>query len=74
MAINSQKTGKGYNMDKIIIMLETRNDAFSPEPGTEAARILRELADKIDGMTTAPDEPLNLRDANGNKCGMVQIQ
>ena len=61
-------------MDKIIIMLETRNDAFDPEPGTEAARILRELADRLDGMTQAPEEPLNLRDSNGNKCGMAQIQ
>jgi len=60
-------------MDKIIIMLETRNDAFDPEPGAEAARILRELADRVEGMTAAPDETIKLHDINGNAVGLAQI-
>ena len=61
-------------MEKIIIILETKNAAFDGEPGTEAARILRELADRLEGMTQGPDGLMMLHDGNGNLVGKVQIQ
>lgn len=60
-------------MDKIIIKLEIKGSAFDEYPGMEAARILRDLADRIEGMTQAPEEPLKLYDINGNAAGLVQI-
>ena len=61
-------------MDKIIIKMEIKGSAFDEYPGIEAARILRELADRIENMTQAPDGLMMLHDVNGNHVGKVQIQ
>ena len=51
------------------LKIETGNAAFADDPG-ELARILRELADKLDGRFD-PDAGISggLRDANGNTVG-----
>jgi hypothetical protein len=51
------------------IQIETSNAAFE-EPG-EVARILRELADKLDGATNEGGMINNqpIRDINGNRVG-----
>ncbi len=56
----------------IRIELSTDNAAFDDDAGTEAARILRELADGFDsGMEECTTHPL--RDVNGNTVGSVWI-
>jgi hypothetical protein len=45
------------------------NDAFHPSPSDEIARILRDLADKIEDKRC----PVILRDINGNLCGSVDV-
>ena len=54
------------------ITIKTENDAFQPYPYAEVARVLRELADKLDpvGMPSN-DEVWTLRDINGNTVGTV---
>ena len=61
-------------MQKIIIILNTSNAAFDTEPGAEAARILREFADSLEGLETPPDEIIKLKDINGNTTGTAEIQ
>lgn len=48
------------------------NDAFQPDPRTEIARILRDLADRIEGGLE--DGTARLRDFNGNTVGLATIQ
>jgi len=50
------------------IEIETDNDAFV-EPRPELARILRELAAKLE----AGRNPTTVRDINGNLCGEVYL-
>ena len=55
----------------ITITIKTDNDAF--EDGnrpTEVARILRDLADSLDGNEYLP---VNIRDVNGNHVGNVVL-
>lgn len=51
---------------------ETDNEAFTDEASSEVARILRDLADKIEGPAgrfySAP-----VRDINGNRIGSVDF-
>jgi hypothetical protein len=60
---------------KLSIVLDMSNAAFDDAPMSEAARILRELADKLDNdqseVTCAPNHVCPLRDVNGNICGEV---
>jgi len=56
-------------MQKITITIETENAAFDPDPEVEVARILKDLATKLD-RSELPDE---LRDYNGNKVGTVEV-
>lgn len=49
-----------------VVHIRTNNAAFE-EKGTELARILRSLADKIDG--TDADSKIRLMDVNGNTVG-----
>ena len=50
------------------------NEAFQPDNGGEAARILRVLADTIDGDSLdASDRLPGLMDVNGNKVGMASV-
>ena len=53
------------------------NAAFDDCSGAEIARILRDLAERIEGMgfssASAFDRNLALRDANGNKVGNFRV-
>jgi hypothetical protein len=53
-------------MDEFTIKIDTTNSAFSdPDPATELARILREVAKRVEaGETTG-----YVKDGNGNKVG-----
>ena len=55
-------------MESITITIETVNDVFKPNPNPELARILREIADKLD----SGQAPVFARDANGNKVAYVR--
>lgn len=62
------------------VMIETKNAAFSDacgpcddSKGRECARILRELADKLEGgRYPERGEVWHLYDVNGNKVGTVR--
>lgn len=57
-------------MPEYRISIKTDNDAFSPDPCPELARILRHLAAHLETHGTgSPGDRINLRDANGNKVG-----
>lgn len=59
-------------MESITITIETGNAAFDECPATEIARILRDLATRLEEN----GDPFwtNLYDANGNNCGRVEIR
>ena len=59
-------------MSTFRIKLTTDNEAFSDDPTREVARILRALADRLEGAS--PDEDYPLRDANGNKVGYAMFK
>lgn len=52
------------------VMLSSANEAFSTEPEAELARILRELADRIQ---KPHDGTITLRDSNGNRVGVATL-
>lgn len=52
----------------VTITIKTDNAAFSEIPGSEIARILRELADDLEGYEHT-DFEMPLRDINGNIVG-----
>ncbi len=55
------------------LSINTGNAAFDDNgPAYELARILRELADRIDGRACLPDE-VTLYDINGNRVGLAKI-
>ena len=55
---------------KFIIRIGMENAAFSEgNEGTELARILRKLADRIESAGEAPRCFENIRDVNGNTVG-----
>jgi hypothetical protein len=53
----------------IDIKIKTGNDAFRSNARQEVARILRELADKIE----AGKDPRVILDVNGNDCGTIKV-
>jgi hypothetical protein len=55
-------------MKKFTVVIQTENAAFE-EPATELARILRELADRVEGGQLPP---MTIHDSNGNRCGWVK--
>lgn len=59
----------------ITITIDTENSAFDAQKGFEVARILRDLADRIqfDGNFTPEVYTHSLRDSNGNTVGGVKI-
>ena len=58
-------------MSELRLSMELVNDAFADDAASEVARILRVLADRIEqGL---PDEPIRLRDYNGNTVGSVEL-
>ncbi|HEU0197011.1 MAG TPA: hypothetical protein VFQ88_07305 [Nevskiaceae bacterium] len=62
-----------HNTKHITIKIETGNAAFDPEP-EEVARILRELADKVEkSRGVEKGDEMSLFDANGNKVGTWRV-
>ena len=53
---------------RIKIDIETVNAAFDDNAPQEVARILRELAERMETRACLPDK-VNLYDANGNRVG-----
>lgn len=51
------------------IVIETKGAAFEESPASEIARILREMADRIESHGILPVP----RDVNGNICGSVSV-
>ena len=51
----------------LTIKIDCGNAAFDDDPTAEVARIIRALADRMEGAS--PDEDYPLRDINGNKVG-----
>ncbi len=52
------------------ITINTENDAFQDNKNAEIARILRDLAERIE----AREIPVRLMDINGNACGTVTVE
>lgn len=59
---------------KAVIEINMDNAAFEEVPGVELARILRELAGRLDESGEVEPGYRNLRDINGNGVGFCQIQ
>ena len=48
----------------------TENDAFTVDPRDEIANILRDIADRVDGLTPGRSvDHAPVRDTNGNRIG-----
>jgi hypothetical protein len=61
---------------KLKIEIVMDNAAFEPNSGTEAGRILRNVAKAIDGLTLKPRMNVHgmfLSDANGNIVGKAKV-
>lgn len=56
---------------KVTITINTEKDAFNSEPSQELARVLRELADKIEQDTEVKSRWI--RDINGNIVGQLAV-
>ena len=59
-------------MKKITITIETDNTAFDPDPNYELARILREIAEKLNNCINPED--INIMDINGNCVGNIETE
>lgn len=51
------------------LTIDCGNAAFDPTPDYEIARILRSMADRLEGLNLDADTVVNLYDINGNHCG-----
>jgi len=56
------------------IKINMDNAAFEDINGQEAARILRKLADKIDGGSLEDGDSVSAIDINGNKVGRLRVK
>ena len=57
------------------VRIGLENAAFEQDPASETARIIRALADRIEaGDFPAEDEPMSLRDWNGNRVGEAEVE
>ena len=54
------------------LKINTDNQAFSCQEGTEVARILRLLADRLEYLDKLQECQLPLKDVNGNTVGYYQ--
>jgi hypothetical protein len=61
-------------MADLKISLNTDNDAFYDDENLEVARILRNLADKIENNPVSGIGGFILRDINGNSVGDIEYQ
>jgi hypothetical protein len=59
-------------MSAVTITLNTDNDAFVADAGSEVARILRTLADRFEDGIGAGTVPL--KDGNGNTVGSAVVE
>lgn len=62
-------------MQKVWIMIDMEDDIFQEQPTQEVARILRALANRIDGhpnFSAGHFQPLT--DINGNNVGWVSVE
>lgn len=55
---------------KATLTISMDNAAFGDDPAAELARILRDLADRVERVNP---ENISVRDANGNKVGELTI-
>ena len=65
-------------MEQFIIKIDTGNAAFTEEPASMIAHMLRGIADNMELNGTPSNHELQdgtfaLRDINGNRCGYVEI-
>ncbi len=58
-------------MSELTIEMSLDNAAFEDDPAPEIARILRQLADKLEGRGI--DDEILLWDINGNRVGKAVI-
>lgn len=58
-------------MDKITITIHTTNDAFGTYPNLQVARILENLANRLQSGGSMPTK---LIDYNGNVVGTVEVE
>ena len=59
---------------KIVIQIEMSNAIFeNSNSGNELARILRSLANRVDGNDMEDESGCNLLDINGNKVGEFSV-
>ena len=54
------------------VKINTENQAFDQAEGQEVARILRDLADRLENLDKLQECQLPLRDLNGNTVGYYQ--
>ncbi len=57
---------------RVTIKIDTENAAFEDCDGTETARILRDLADRIDGEPLGKRDCRFAKDINGNRVGQLK--
>lgn len=58
-----------------LVRVSLGNDAFSCDGTLELARMLRELADKVESQSMQDMSRFqNMRDVNGNPCGQYAIK
>ena len=57
-------------MEKVTIIIETKNAAFKPNPATEICRI---LADIIINQDLEHEDVISLRDTNGNLVRKLEL-
>jgi hypothetical protein len=59
--------------NSVTVRISLTNDAFQDgNSGSEAARILRDLADRIDGSELTKNDCRFARDINGNRVGELK--
>jgi hypothetical protein len=58
---------------KFEVQIATDNAAFEEGCGYEVARILRELADRVEESELRNGDLLRLRDVNGNRVGYATL-
>ena len=56
----------------IFINFDTDNLAFENQAGNESARILRKLADQLDGIDSLEDDTKKIYDLNGAFIGCLK--
>lgn len=59
---------------RLIIEIEMENAAFEYEPATEAARILRRLAERMVSEGIGAFSLVKLRDVDGNHVGFAKVE